>query len=283
MGRRRESPPARFEALAPDRFAIIVDDNNAQYPILIDPLSHYDTVTGDQADCQFGFSVAYGNFNGGQGDFVVGAPYYDSGQTDEGKIFVFYGTQTGFPTSADWTAESDQANAHLGYSVGAGDFDANGFDDVVAGVPHYDSSSLTDNGATFVWFGSSTGLGSNGTPSNVDWDDFGSESNTGYGWSVADAGNVNGDSYRDLIVTNSIPAGLSVQASKMLRSGRISTDLGLLPTTFDNLYRWDGKNFEVYTLLPSGKWVPSEPVIKTMEAFMINASGPIEWTGTFQP
>jgi hypothetical protein len=47
----------------------------------------------DQADARFGFSVSgAGDVNGdGCSDVIIGAPYYDNGQADEGGAFVYHG------------------------------------------------------------------------------------------------------------------------------------------------------------------------------------------------
>lgn len=49
---------------------------------------------GDQSGAQFGTAVAgAGDLNGdGLADFVVGAPLYDNGQQDSGRVFVFLGS-----------------------------------------------------------------------------------------------------------------------------------------------------------------------------------------------
>ncbi len=48
-------------------------------------------------DAQFGNSVSTaGDVNGdGYSDVIVGAPYYDNGQTDEGRAYVYHGSSTG--------------------------------------------------------------------------------------------------------------------------------------------------------------------------------------------
>lgn len=138
---------------------------------------------GDQcvpyADAAFGINVgSAGDVNGDEyDDIFVGAPAYDSGQTDEGKVFVWYGSATGLgdtgsPSNADWTAESDQADAWLSTadqtSIDSGDLNHDGYDDLIVGSRHYDHLANLD-GIVAAWYGSDTGLGDNGTPSNADW------------------------------------------------------------------------------------------------------------------
>jgi hypothetical protein len=85
------------------RVQLRVDDGDAVYPITIDPLatSAAWTAEGDQANAQFSYSVATaGDVNGdGYSDVIIGAPYFDGGQTDEGKVFVYLGSATGLGAS----------------------------------------------------------------------------------------------------------------------------------------------------------------------------------------
>jgi len=155
------------------------------------------TAYGNKPGAYFGVSVGTaGNVNGdGFDDVIVGAYTYDNGQADEGAAFVYYGSGTGPSPNPDWTAESDQANAYFGVSVGtAGDVNGDGFDDVIVGAYYYDNSH-TDEGAAFVYYGSGTG------PSpNPDWTAYGNKPGARFGSSVGTAGDVNNDGYDDVIV-----------------------------------------------------------------------------------
>lgn len=54
-----------------------------------------------------------GDVNGdGYAEVIVGAWLYDNGEINEGRAFVYHGSSTELTAgSADWTAESDQADA----------------------------------------------------------------------------------------------------------------------------------------------------------------------------
>lgn len=152
---------------------------------------------GSQANACFGNCVAgAGDVNGdGYTDIIVGAYNYDNGETDEGAVYIYHGSAGGIGTAYALMLEGNQQSAWLGYSVsGAGDVNGDGYDDVVIGAYRYDNGE-TNEGVAFVYHGSATGISS--TYSTV------LECNQAgawFGYSVAGAGDVNGDGYADIIV-----------------------------------------------------------------------------------
>ena len=155
-----------------------------------------------QDSASYGYSVATsGDVNGdGFSDVVIGAPQYDNGESGEGRAFLYYGSPAGLGAATDWTAESDQAYATLGRSVGtAGDVNGDGFSDLILGVPYYDNG-VSDGGMAFIWYGSASGMGDPGTPANADWSAWGGQSEGYFGWDVGSAGDVNGDGYSDVMI-----------------------------------------------------------------------------------
>ena len=108
-----------------------------------------------QKESDFGNAVAAaGDVNGdGCSDVIVGADRYDSGQEDEGRIFVYYGSEAGLSKNPNWTAEGDQAFAYFGGSVAtAGDVNNDGSSDVIIGAWFYDSGQA-EEGQVFVYHG----------------------------------------------------------------------------------------------------------------------------------
>jgi hypothetical protein len=158
---------------------------------------------GNVANAHYGAAVACaGDINGdGYSDAIVGAPNFDGGQANEGKVFVYAGQSIGLSVNSIWTAESNQSGGLIGTSVAsAGDVNHDGYGDVIIGAPEYDDGVQADEGWAFVWFGSATGFGANGIPSNADWSVQGDQGTAHLGVSVASAGDVNGDGYGDVIV-----------------------------------------------------------------------------------
>jgi hypothetical protein len=151
----------------------------------------------DQAFALLGRSVGTaGDVNGdGFDDVIMGADFYDNGQSEEGRAYVYHGSALGLSARADWTAESNQFGALFGYSVGtAGDVNGDGFDDVIVGALSYDNGQA-DEGGAFVYYGSATGL--SGT---ANWTAEGNQAGAVFGSAVSAAGDVNGDGYGDVIV-----------------------------------------------------------------------------------
>jgi hypothetical protein len=155
------------------------------------------TIESDQAGAALGWSVATaGDVNGdGFADVIAGAPLFDNGQTDEGRVFVYHGSTAGIAATPAWSAESNQGSGELGFSVGAaGDVNGDGFADVIAGAEHFDNGQ-TDEGRAFVYHGSAGGLAAVAA-----WVVESDQARANFGAAVAGAGDVNGDGYADVIV-----------------------------------------------------------------------------------
>lgn len=157
------------------------------------------TRESDQAGAQFGYSVSSaGRINADLlSDIIVGAPYYDNGETDEGRAFVFWGdAATTLSSTAPWTAESQQVDARMGMTVaGNGDFNRDGRSDISIGIPLFDNGQ-TNEGTVYTYYGIFTG----GLPASPNWIREGNQNDAQYGFSVAVAGDVNGDGFSELLI-----------------------------------------------------------------------------------
>ena len=165
----------------------------------------------NQVDALFGTAVgSAGDVNGdGYYDVVVGSYFYDNGQIDEGRAFVYLGSPGGLGPTPAWTAESNQIDAQFGWSVaGCGDVNGDGFSDVVVGAIQHDNGQ-NGEGRAFVYHGSLAGL----SPT-ASWTGESNQNGGAFGTSVAGAGDVNGDGFSDLIV------GAANYANGQVQEGR---------------------------------------------------------------
>ncbi len=202
-------------------------------------------VQSSQAEAYMGVSAASaGDVNGdGYSDVIVGANFYDNGQTDEGAAFVYHGSASGISTTAAARVESNQVSAYMGVSAAsAGDVNGDGYSDVIVGAEGYDNGQ-TNEGAAFVYHGSASGI-SNTAAAMVQ----SSQAGAYMGFSAASAGDVNGDGYSDVIVgadsyTNGqtyegaafvyhgSPAGISTISTASLENNQASANYGNAVTT----------------------------------------------------
>ena len=173
-------------------FRVVVDDAGARYPVEIDPVyttisSTLDEGSGDA----FGFSVSgAGDVNNdGYDDVIVGAYNYN---TLDGAAYIYHGSSSGVSSTASRSLIPGSSNYYFGYSVsGAGDVNGDGYDDVIIGAFAYSSS----RGAVYVYHGSSSGIGATAAIAPT-----GPSSSSNFGYSVSNAGDVNGDGYDDVVV-----------------------------------------------------------------------------------
>ena len=171
-------------------------------PDLFDGHSQYWRVGGRNGAAHCGAAVATaGDVNGdGYADLLGGGPERSNGETSEGAVRVFFGSADGLSALADWEAEGNQAQCGFGRAVAsAGDIDADGYADILVGVPHYDNPE-TNEGAVLVWYGAADGLGPAGSPANASWRHEGDVAGLQLGYSVAAAGDTDGDGMGDIIV-----------------------------------------------------------------------------------
>jgi hypothetical protein len=155
--------------------------------------------TDDSDEVQAFYGAALdgaGDVNGdGYDDVILGAYGYDDGQTDEGAAFVIHGNATGLDSGPNWAIESNQANAWLGYeAAGAGDVNGDGYADVIVGAPKWSNGQSAEGGA-WVYHGSVTGV-----ETTSSWSDESDQVGANFGWSVASAGDVDGNGADDVIV-----------------------------------------------------------------------------------
>ncbi|WP_170113253.1 beta strand repeat-containing protein [Ahniella affigens] len=152
---------------------------------------------GAQASAYLGTSLAgVGDVNGdGFADLAVGAPGFDGSATNTGVVRIFFGgSGTTFNAVVDVTLSGAATDYRLGSSVaGAGDVNADGFADVLAGAATA-SSPETNEGLGFLYLGGST------MNNVVDVTYQINQASADFGRSVSGGGDLNGDGYSDILI-----------------------------------------------------------------------------------
>ncbi|MFW9779945.1 MAG: hypothetical protein ACFFE8_13900 [Candidatus Heimdallarchaeota archaeon] len=190
---------------------------------------------GEDASDQSAFSITgVGDVNAdGFDDILIGAWGDDDGGTDAGKTYLLLGRP-----SADWQMDLDlslanasfigeDSNDWSGYSVaGAGDVNADGYDDILIGVPN-DEDGGVYAGQTYLFLGRPSAdwqLGLDLSLANASF--IGEDRDDFAGFSIAGVGDVNTDGYDDIMIgaPGDDNAGLPNVGQCYLLLGRPSAD-----------------------------------------------------------
>jgi hypothetical protein len=155
------------------------------------------TTESNQNSAFMGFATSVasaGDVNAdGFSDLIVGMPFYDDGQTDEGRIHIHAGGPSGLQVPIFYFAQTNETDAHFGISVAsAGDVNGDGYGDVIVGAEQA-SAGQSREGRAYVLHGGPGGI-------TFAWSGESDQANAHYGNAVAGAGDVNGDGYSDVIV-----------------------------------------------------------------------------------
>ncbi len=182
-------------------------------------------INGQAAGDRSGISVSSaGDINGdGIDDLIVGAHYAAPNGSKSGASYVVFGKSTGFSSDFNLTSLSGSNGFKIngevtldenGYSVsGIGDVNGDGIDDLIVGAKWADPGGKNSASASYVVFGKSTAFGTSLELTDLDGSNgfqLNGEAALDFaGWSVAGAGDVNGDGYKDLIIgANGVNVGI---------------------------------------------------------------------------
>lgn len=155
-----------------------------------------------------------GDINGdGYDDLIVGARGADDGGSNSGSSYLIFGKADGFAPIASladlnglngFRLDGGAAGDNSGWIISnAGDVNADGFDDLIIGAPYADDED-TNAGSSYVVFGKADGFSATMSLSALDGTNgymISAEAAADhFGDSVANAGDVNGDGFDDVII-----------------------------------------------------------------------------------
>ncbi len=209
------------------RFTIVVEDQDAAYPIQVDPTFLSDGLVFDSAGGGtqlFGYSVAYLDWEQNNsaldadahdpnppirfndiGGILVGVPHYDNGSdSDAGEVCFYKPAGGSIPSTPTWSYAGTESGELLGWSVADGGANivfqgSMVFHNILVGAPGYGHS--TGAGAAFAFYPTDSNGDYGSSPSwMVTGDELGLGAGSDFGWSVAGNVDINQDTFGDVIV-----------------------------------------------------------------------------------
>ncbi len=154
------------------------------------------TLMGAAPGNLFGYSIASANNIDGDNDngIVVGAPGLLTNTNRSGKAYLYLGGAN-MNTTAALVLNGENNGDLFGSSVSAGDFNGDGFDDIVVGAEK-NSTVAAAAGKACVYFG---GRNMTNIPSLTM---TGESANDRFGHLVACVGDLNGDGFSDMVIVS---------------------------------------------------------------------------------
>ena len=133
-----------------DNGVLTADDINTIYRMYEPSLG-----ANEQSD-HFGYAMAVGDFDGdGYDDLAVGVPHEapGTGSPTTGAVFLYKGTEGGLVawktlTTGNFASATPAGGDQFGFALAAGDFDGDGYTDLLVGAPGY-----ATGGAAFLYRG----------------------------------------------------------------------------------------------------------------------------------
>ncbi len=188
------APRLEFPSLSGYLFAaFLLASLGSARPSAADSVELMIALVDESVGSKHGYSVATaGDVNGDTfADLIVGAPGNNAAGLNAGRVYVYFGGPAE-DAVADLVFTGEYRNK-FGIAVGtAGDFNGDTYDDVIVGTDPQSVAGVP--GRAYVYFGGP------GADSTADLFFSGTTVGDAFGYSVGSAGDVNGDTYDDLII-----------------------------------------------------------------------------------
>lgn len=222
-------------------------------------------INGVSPDDRSGISVSNaGDVNGdGIDDLIIGAFAADPNTTtDAGRSYVLFGSDSGFAPSIDlsglngnngFVINGEETGDASGFSVSnAGDINGDNIGDLIIGALGADALGFFQAGKSYVVFGSNSGFSSELELSSLNgMNGFvinGATTLDRSGFSVNNAGDINGDGFDDLIIgapESDNGSGTEIGSSYVVYgSNNFAASLNLVALNGANGFRIDGISSE---------------------------------------
>lgn len=144
---------------------------------------------------EFGSATASADFNkDGWDDLIIAAP---GSYNNQGRVFYYTGSEAGYSFKKEYSTPIKASDGdRFGSALATGDFNGDGFMDLVIGAPGKSSADKPKFGMMYLYLGSNSGLG---LP--VTYSQLGTESKAYENFATSFAvGDFNGDGISDLAV-----------------------------------------------------------------------------------
>ena len=152
-------------------------------------------LNGENAFDKFGFAITGGDVNGdGISDAIVTAPYTFHDEFQAGAVYVYFGGSD-FSDKPDVVIQGDKINASVGKAVATGDVNGDGIADIL----------MDGHAKVFIYYGGAdlkTRIENDMTPDVKIRSDGCCHGGSGFGYTIAYPGDVDGDGFGDIVIGN---------------------------------------------------------------------------------